>query len=117
MRSSDTPIPAKVSHPAWPAPASAFQDLEYPASPKDRDWKSASASIVTRIPRYRGPAPMSSSPRGFDLGDVDLLHLHHRVHGAFRSGRIGIGDGLHQGPRSDLPAQPKLILAPPAHAL
>src|SRR5712664_99007 len=49
--------------------------------------------------------------------DVDLLHLHHRLHDALRYCGIGIAQELRQRGRNDLPRQTELILEPAAHLL
>jgi hypothetical protein len=55
--------------------------------------------------------------RRLDCGDVDLLHLHHRIKRSLGSSEIGIGDRVRQGERCYLPGHPTLILAPTARAL
>ena len=61
----------------------------------------------------------TSSPRErcFDGGDVDLLHLHHRLEGTFRGGPVGVDDRVEQHPRGDLPRHAPLVLAPATGAL
>src|SRR5713226_5095792 len=49
--------------------------------------------------------------------DVDLLHLHHRLHDALRDCGIGIAQELRQSGRNDLPRQAELVLDPAAHLL
>src|SRR5216684_421295 len=49
--------------------------------------------------------------------DVDLLHLHHRLHDALRDCGIGIAQELRQSGRNDLPRQAELVLEPAAHLL
>src|SRR5690606_40026847 len=68
-----------------------------------------------------GPAIMagrvaSAADGGLDRGDVDLLHLHHRLERASGRGPIAAGEGLQQHPRRDLPRHAPLVLAPAAHA-
>src|SRR5512146_1748433 len=46
--------------------------------------------------------------------DVELLHLHHRLHHASRALGIGILDELEQRRRDDLPGQAEPVLEPPA---
>src|SRR4051812_30115854 len=55
--------------------------------------------------------------RGFDLGDVDFLHVHHRFERSLGGGAVGIVHCLEQDPRRDLPREAPLVLAPAAHAL
>src|ERR1700751_3718505 len=71
------------------------------------DWKTAPVSL-----RIRGLA----FERGLDLGDVDLLHFHHRLERPFGGSLVGIAHGLEQHPRRDLPGKAPTVLAPPAHA-
>src|SRR6476660_1490711 len=59
----------------------------------------------------------SSFERRFDGGDVDLLHLHHRVERALGDGGVGAGDRLDQDGRCDLPIDAPFVLAPPARTL
>src|ERR687891_2294251 len=54
--------------------------------------------------------------RPLELGDFDLAHLEHRLHGAARTLRIGISDQLVQLARHDLPRQPESVLEPSARA-
>src|SRR5512141_1850393 len=57
----------------------------------------------------------SAAPRRLDRGDVDLLHRHHRVEGAFglsAAGRKRVG----QRARGDLPGESPAVLAPTARA-
>src|SRR5437773_6807282 len=49
--------------------------------------------------------------------DVELLHLHHRLHDALRYCGIGIAEELRQRGRNDLPRQAELVLEPAAHLL
>src|SRR5690349_3428244 len=56
------------------------------------------------------------APGGLDLGDVDLLHLHHRLERALGFGTAG-RHRLHQHARRDLPGDAPLVLAPAAGAL
>src|SRR5690242_7851645 len=55
--------------------------------------------------------------RGFDPGDVDLLHRHHRLERALGRGPVRIVHGLEQDARGDLPRKAPFVLAPAAHAL
>src|SRR6476660_7465650 len=71
------------------------------------DWKTAQVSL--RIHRL-------ALERGFDLGDVDLLHGHHRLEGALGGGAIGVVHRLDKNTRSDLPGEAPLVLAPTALA-
>ena len=57
----------------------------------------------------------SATPGGFDRGDVDLFHRHHRVERSFSGGWIGIGDRFAQGDRGDLPGKAPFVLAPAAN--
>src|SRR5689334_5812710 len=59
----------------------------------------------------------STAARRLDGGDVDLLHLHHRIERALGGSRIGVGDRLRQGDRCNLPGQSPFVLAPAARAL
>lgn len=52
---------------------------------------------------------------GFDLGDVDFTHLHHRGEGALGFVATG-GDRLGQDARGDLPRKAPAVLAPAAFA-
>src|SRR5829696_4877331 len=54
---------------------------------------------------------------GFDLGDVDLLHRHHRFEGALGGIAVRIVHGFEQDSRRDLPGEAPLVLAPAAFAL
>ncbi len=38
----------------------------------------------------------SAAPGGFDRGDVDLAHVHHRIEGALGGDAVGVGDGIDQ---------------------
>jgi hypothetical protein len=58
----------------------------------------------------------SAVQRGFDLRDVDFLHLHHHVHRPFRGGRVRALERGEERARHDLPAQTELVLAPAAVA-
>src|SRR3546814_2243827 len=58
----------------------------------------------------------SAAPRRLDRGDVDLLHVHHRIERALgfsAAGRHRFG----QNARRDLPGDAPLVLAPAARAL
>src|SRR5436190_10667301 len=57
------------------------------------DWKTAPVSL-----RIGG---LTIECR-LDLRDVDLLHLHHRVHVPLGGSAVAARDRLHQGARSDL---------------
>ena len=66
------------------------------------------ASILScrSVPRI---APFALPPsRRLDLGDVDLLHRHHRVERALGCRLVGIGDRLGQRDRRDLQAARRL---------
>ena len=52
--------------------------------------------------------------RPLELGDIDLAHLEHRLHGAARTLRIGISNQLVQLARHDLPRQAESVLEPSA---
>src|SRR5690349_3350101 len=54
---------------------------------------------------------------GLDLGDVDLLHCHHRFEGALGRGLVGTIVSLEQDARRDLPGEAPLVLAPAAGTL
>src|SRR3954463_11863352 len=60
---------------------------------------------------------MSATARRLDCGDVDLSHLHHRIKRALGGSGIGIGYGLDQSDRRNLPGQSPLVLTPAARAL
>src|SRR3954454_16827685 len=70
----------------------------------------------------RKTAPVSlrigglSGERGFDLGDVDLAHVHHRLKRALGRRAVRIVHGLEEYARRDLPREAPLVLAPAAHA-
>src|SRR5688500_12101109 len=51
---------------------------------------------------------------GLERGDVDLLHLHHRVEDALAARRVAV-HRLGKDARGDLPRHPPLVLAPAAH--
>jgi hypothetical protein len=57
----------------------------------------------------------STAPRRFDRGDVDLLHLHHRVKCAFCS-IAASGERFDQDAWCDLPGDAPLVFAPAASA-
>jgi hypothetical protein len=54
--------------------------------------------------------------RCLELGDINLAHLEHRLHGAARTLRIGISNQLVQLARHDLPRQPESVFEPSAGA-
>src|SRR4029453_790195 len=58
----------------------------------------------------------STAPRRLDRGDVDLLHVHHRIKRAFGL-TAACRHRLHQDARRDLPGHPPLVFAPAARAL
>src|SRR5215471_18546385 len=70
--------------------------------------------------RARSSAGMNSANisglRRLDSDDVDLLHRHHRLHGAPGRSRIAIVNRRHQRAGHDLPAHAELVLAPTTHA-
>src|SRR5438046_2983905 len=55
----------------------------------------------------------SAPPRGFDGGDVDLLHRHHRLEGTLGLTTAG-GNRRDQRARGDLPGEAPAVLAPTA---
>jgi len=58
---------------------------------------------------------MRSAGKGFfDVGDDDLLHLQHGLHGAIGLLAIGIADVTEQNLGHDLPGQAEFILEPSA---
>src|SRR5207248_1473491 len=59
----------------------------------------------------------STAARRLDCGDVDLLHLHHRIERALGGGGIGIGYRFGQSDRRNLPGQSPFVLAPAARTL
>src|SRR5215218_3169212 len=71
--------------------------------------------------RERKTAPVSlridalAADRRLDLGDLDLLHRHHRLKGAL--GRVAtLVEGVDQHARRDLPGKAPFVLAPAALA-
>jgi len=64
-----------------------------------------------------GPGSRPTASSCLDRGDVDLLHLHHRIERALGSSRIGVRDRLRQRDRGNLPGQSPFVLAPAARAL
>ena len=71
------------------------------------DIRSVSVTADMRGPE-RGPlarvlSASSSAACRFDGGNVDLFHFHHSLERAFGGRAIGIGHGVHQRPRGDLP--------------
>ena len=80
-----------------------------------------STALPTVIKETRRIAPagffIEGSPPscGIDPGDVDLLHLHHRLERPLRLRAAG-GHRLGQGARRDLPGNAPLVLAPAAFA-
>src|SRR4051812_2499384 len=52
-----------------------------------------------------------------ETGDVDLLHLEHRLHRPIRLRSVLIAEQLAKGVRDDLPGQAELVGEPPALAL
>src|SRR5882672_570018 len=59
--------------------------------------------------------PSSAASRRLDCGDVDLLHRHHRLEGAFGLGATG-RHRVGQRARGDLPGEAPAVLAPTARA-
>src|SRR3982750_1904908 len=57
-----------------------------------------------------------AAQRGFDLGDVDLAHRHHRFERALGSTAVRIVHCLEQHARRDLPGEAPFVLAPAACA-
>ena len=55
-------------------------------------------------------------PRGLDHSDVDFLHFHHRIEGAFCFSAAS-RHCFRQDPWRDLPGETPLVLAPAARAL
>src|SRR5262245_55609281 len=51
------------------------------------------------------------TPSCLDLGDVDLLHRHHRLEGTLCLSATG-GQRVSEGARGDLPAKAPAVLAP-----
>src|SRR5436305_12135611 len=78
---------------------------------------SSSGTVVTVIDASSGSSVTSTAARRLDGGDVDLLHLHHRIERALGDGGIGIGDRLGQSDRRNLPRQSPFVLAPAARTL
>src|SRR5262245_25425215 len=65
---------------------------------------------------FRDSPKTSAAPRGFDRGDVNLLHSHHRIKRALCFIAAGC-QRLGQHARRDLPGNAPLVLAPAALAL
>src|SRR5262245_49687865 len=61
--------------------------------------------------------PVSTATRRLDCGDVDVFHLHHRIERALGGSGIGIGYGLRQSERRNLPGHAPFVLAPAARTL
>src|SRR6478672_7681662 len=61
-------------------------------------------------------AALITAHRRLDLGDVNLLHLHHRFERPLRYLAV-FGQRLGQDPRCDLPGQAPFVLAPATRAL
>src|SRR3954464_2279044 len=76
----------------------------------------AAAANATASQPSKASIPLAASRR-FDGGDVDLAHFHHRLERALGGGAIGIGDGVGQRDRRNLPGQSPFVLAPAACAL
>src|SRR5687767_5173711 len=57
-----------------------------------------------------------TASRGFDRGDVDLRHLHHRIERPLCSRGIRIRDRFRQRDGRYLPRKPPFVLAPPTRA-
>src|SRR6476646_6542234 len=78
-------------------------------------------SVSSPVENWSGAPPAedlsgSAAPCGLDLGDVDLLHVHHRLECALcfvAAGRHRLG----QHARRDLPGDAPLVLAPAARTL
>src|SRR3954454_11469234 len=71
------------------------------------DWKTAPVSL--RIDALARDGRL-------DLGDVDLLHRHHRLECPLGGAAVGIVQRLEQHARRDLPGEAPLVLAPAALA-
>ena len=86
-----------------------------------RHWSNRFAPVRRSVAALPGThaAKISTSTAAcrLDRGDVDLLHLHHRLERALGGGGIGVGDRFRQGDRRDLPGQAPFVLAPAARAL
>src|SRR3982751_5793695 len=69
----------------------------------------------------RNTAPVSlrigglASAGGFDLGDVDLAHVHHRLERPLGRGAVGIVHGFEEHAGRYLPREAPFVLAPAAH--
>src|SRR5438876_1565899 len=61
-------------------------------------------------PSRDGAAPVSL----FECGDVELLHLEHRLHGGFRVAGLGVAQHLAEHLRNDLPRNAESVLQPAA---
>jgi hypothetical protein len=73
----------------------------------------AAARLAAGVLSGRGSAPIGGS---LHRGDIDLLHLEHRLHGAPGSARIGVLQQRDQLPGDDLPGQAEPVLEPAALA-
>src|SRR3546814_2540962 len=85
------------------------------SSDRPYEWRASPGAEDSQDPRWvnRGT---SAAPRRLDRGDVDLLHVHHRIKRALcfiAADRQRLG----QHARRDLPRDAPLVLAPAARAL
>src|SRR5215208_945795 len=80
------------------------------------DRRRTRCGFSCRLLLGRSPCPISAPTRCLDRGDVDLLHVHHRIEGAFCFIAAG-GNRLHQDPWRDLPGDSPSVLAPAARTL
>src|SRR5262245_13862546 len=83
--------------------------------------RGTTVSLVARGSPARAPACGHRNTscvvgRGSQLGDVQLGHLQHRLHGPARALRIGVGQQLAEDVRHDLPRQAVPVLEPTALA-
>lgn len=68
-------------------------------------------NVVTAIPFHH--APPSAAAGGFDFGDVDFSHVHHRGEDASGFSAAG-GQRVQQHARRDLPGDVPAVFAPAA---
>src|SRR5688572_308940 len=94
-----------------------------PPCPKPPDRSSSgppgacmTPSIETKTAPVSLRIDLLATEGGFDLGDVDLLHRHHRLERALGGGFVGARGRFEQHARRDLPREAPLVLAPAAFA-
>src|SRR5436190_3050810 len=94
-----------------------------PPKPKPPDGSSSGppgACITPSSERKTAPVSLRidalALESGFDPGDVDLVHRHHRLECALGGGAVGVVHRLEEHARRDLPRKAPLVPAPAAHA-